>query len=226
MKRMKILLIGLIAVSCYLISEHFIYAIKDAIYAPLSGTVLVLDAGHGGKDEGAIVEGVTEKGINLAIVMKLQKLFEDAGAKVVLTRVDENDLSSSTASNHKREDMKNRISIINDEKNDLLLSIHLNSYSNTSVKGAQTFYMKGNAASELLARCIQVQFLEIESKMEPKPGDYYLLNNSRIPAVLVECGFLSNPEEREKLQQEEYQDKIANLIFAGTLNYFKELNYE
>lgn len=226
MKRMKILLIGLIAVSCYLISEHFIYAVKDAIYAPLSGTVLVLDAGHGGKDEGAIVEGVTEKGINLAIVMKLQKLFEDAGAKVVLTRVDENDLSSSTASNHKREDMKNRISIINDEKNDLLLSIHLNSYSNTSVKGAQTFYMKGNAASELLARCIQVQFLEIESKMEPKPGDYYLLNNSRIPAVLVECGFLSNPEEREKLQQEEYQDKIANLIFAGTLNYFKELNYE
>lgn len=226
MKRMKILLIGLIAVGCYLISEHFIYAVKDAIYAPLSGTVLVLDAGHGGKDEGAIVEGVTEKGINLAIVMKLQKLFEDAGAKVVLTRVDENDLSSSTASNHKREDMKNRISIINDEKNDLLLSIHLNSYSNTSVKGAQTFYMKGNAASELLARCIQVQFLEIESKMEPKPGDYYLLNNSRIPAVLVECGFLSNPEERVKLQQEEYQDKIANLIFAGTLNYFKELNYE
>lgn len=226
MKRMKILLIGLIAVSCYLISEHFIYAVKDAIYAPLSGTVLVLDAGHGGKDEGAIVEGVTEKGINLAIVMKLQKLFEDAGAKVVLTRVDENDLSSSTASNHKREDMKNRITIINDEKNDLLLSIHLNSYSNTSVKGAQTFYMKGNAASELLARCIQVQFLEIESKMEPKTGDYYLLNNSRIPAVLIECGFLSNPEEREKLQQEEYQDKIANLIFAGTLNYFKELNYE
>lgn len=226
MKRMKLLLIGLIAVGCYLISEHFVYAIKDAVYAPLSGTVIVLDAGHGGKDEGAIVEGVTEKGINLAIVMKLQKLFEDAGAKVVLTRVDENDLSSSTASNHKREDMKNRINIINDEKNDLLLSIHLNSYSNTSVKGAQTFYMKGNAASELLAGCIQVQFLEIGSKMEPKAGDYYLLNNSRIPAVLIECGFLSNLEEREKLQQEEYQDKIANLIFAGTINYFKELNYE
>ena len=226
MKKLKILIICLIAVSCYLLSEHFVGAVKEAVYAPLSGTVIVLDAGHGGKDEGAMIDGVTEKGINLSIVFKLQKLFEDAGAEVVLTRIDENDLSSSAAVNHKREDMKNRISIINDEKNDLLLSIHLNSYSNTSVKGAQTFYMKGNAASELLAGCIQVQFLDIDSKMEPKPGDYYLLNNSRIPAVLIECGFLSNPEEREKLQQEDYQNKVANLIFAGTLNYFKELNYE
>lgn len=226
MKKVKLLLICLIAVCCYLISEHFVSAVREAVYAPLSGSVIVLDAGHGGKDEGAMVDDVTEKGINLSIVLKLQKLFEDAGARVVLTRVDENDLSSSTASNHKREDMKNRINIINDEKNDLLLSIHLNSYSNTSVKGAQTFYMKGNAASELLAGCIQVQFLDIDSKMEPKSGDYYLLNNSRIPAVLIECGFLSNPEEREKLMQEEYQDKVANLIFAGTLNYFKEINYE
>lgn len=226
MKKLKLLLVCLLAVCCYLVSEHFVSAIKETVYAPLSGAVLVLDAGHGGKDEGAIVDGVTEKGINMSIVLKLKALFEEAGANVVLTRVDENDLSSSTASNHKREDMKNRIAIINDEKNDLLLSIHLNSYSNTSVKGAQTFYMKGNTASELLARCIQVQFLDIDSKMEPKAGDYYLLNNSRIPAVLIECGFLSNPEEREKLQQEEYQDKVVNLIFAGTLNYFKELNYE
>lgn len=226
MKRLKILIVCVMAVGFFVIGEHFVGAVKEAIYAPLSGTVIVLDAGHGGKDEGAMVDGVTEKGINMAIVLKLQKLFEQGGATVVLTRTDENDLSSSTASNHKREDMKNRINIINDEKNDLLLSIHLNSYSNTSVKGAQTFYMKENNASELLARCIQVQFLDIDSRMEPKPGDYYLLNNSRIPAVLIECGFLSNPEERDMLQQEEYQNKVANLIFAGTLNYFKELNYE
>ena len=201
-------------------------AVQDVIYAPLSGAVIVLDAGHGGKDEGAMAEGVTEKAINMAIVTKLQALFEDAGATVVLTRKDENDLSSPTAANHKREDMKNRIDIINDEKNDLLLSIHLNSYGDSSVKGAQTFYSKDSLSSELLASCIQVQFLAIDSRMSPKPGDYYLLNNSRIPAVLIECGFLSNAQEREQLSQADYQDKVANLIFAGTLNYFKELSYE
>ena len=226
MKQMKLLIICVVAAACFFISDHFVAAVQDVIYAPLSGAVIVLDAGHGGKDEGAMAEGVTEKAINMAIVTKLQALFEDAGATVVLTRKDENDLSSPTAANHKREDMKNRIDIINDEKNDLLLSIHLNSYSDSSVKGAQTFYPKDSLSSELLASCIQVQFLAIDSRMSPKPGDYYLLNNSRIPAVLIECGFLSNAQEREQLSQADYQDKVANLIFAGTLNYFKELSYE
>lgn len=226
MKQGKVLIICMLAFACILFSDHFVRAVENAVYASLSGVVIVLDAGHGGKDEGAMVEGVTEKDINMAIVEKLKALFEKAGASVVLTRKDENDLSSLNASNHKREDMKNRIDIINDEKNDLLLSIHLNSYSNTSVKGAQTFYTKGNLSSEYLAKCIQVQFLDIDSRMTSKAGDYYLLNNARIPAVLIECGFLSNDEERALLKQSDYQEKVANLIFAGTLNYFKELNYE
>ncbi len=226
MKVLKSAVLCLLLCACFFVSEQFVAAFKEHLYEPLSGAVIVLDAGHGGKDEGAIVQGVSEKDINLSIVFKLKELFEEAGAEVVLTRSDGNDLSSSTASNHKREDMKNRIRIINDEKNDLLISIHLNTYNDASIKGAQTFYEKGNASGELLARCIQVQLLEVKSKMTPKSGDYYLLNNARVPSVLVECGFLSNAEERDLLQKDDYQQKLAELIFAGTLNYFTELGYE
>lgn len=228
-RKKKVVLIVVISVLLLFInmsSTYFIEAMRRFAFKPLDGMVIVLDAGHGGRDDGARAEKVREQEINLLITKKCQKLFEDAGAEVVLTRKDEKDLSSEYAKNHKQEDMKNRIKIINGEKSDIMISIHLNSYGNTSVHGAQVFYMKDHVASLELANSIQSYFRsELSSKMLPKPGDYYLLNHAKIPSVLLECGFISNPKEREKLKDDKYQDKIAESIFAGVLKYFETMNY-
>lgn len=227
-KRQVILLvlISMVLLFLNLNSSYFIEAMRKLAYKPLAGAVIVLDAGHGGRDDGARADKVKEQEINLLITKKCQKLFEAAGAEVILTRKDDKDLSSEYAKNHKQEDMKNRIQIINEEKSDLMISIHLNSYGNTSVHGAQSFYMKDHVASLELANSIQSYFRsELTSKMLPKPGDYYLLNYAKIPSVLLECGFLSNPQEREKLKDDQYQDKIAQAIFAGVIDYFEKMNY-
>ena len=231
MKEKRGLIFFLVACAIFMVvninSQYLIDAIEMLAYKPLQGATIVLDAGHGGKDSGARAEKVFEKDLNLMITLKCQKLLEKAGASVILTRDEDVDLSSDYARNHKQEDMKNRMTLINNEKNDILISIHLNSYGNTSVKGAQSFYTKDNAASLALAKSIQSYFKsELKSKMLPKPGDYYLLNETSIPGVLLECGFLSNPSERKLLQEKNYQDKIAEAIFAGVLQYFNELNFD
>lgn len=196
-------------------------AIRTMAYQPLSGITIVLDAGHGGKDDGAMSNGINEQEINLAIVQKLQPLLEEAGASVVLTRDGDYDLASDGVENRKRDDMKKRVALINDELPDLFLSIHLNAYSNTSVHGAQVFYQKEIPASKELADVTQAKFKEMTgTKMIAKPGDYFILNESKKPGILVECGFLSNANDRANLSDTNYQQQLAELLFHSVLEYF------
>ncbi len=189
----------------------------------LIGKVIYIDPGHGGKDNGASVENVLEDNINLKISEYLMELLIDSNSHVLITRTGDYDLASLYQKNRKREDLKNRVSYINDSKPDIFISIHLNTYSSSSVKGGQAFYQK-NDNSKLLATYIQNEFNELSSlNKKAKYGDYYILNNSKPVGTLLECGFLSNKEERFNLNEENYQRKIANKIYKGIIKYFSEV---
>lgn len=190
----------------------------------LDGVQVVLDPGHGGKDDGARSNEAKEQDINLKIAKKLKTLLEQSGAHVAMTREGAYDLASANAANRKKEDMKKRIEIINNDKTDLFLSIHLNSYPNTSVKGAQAFYAPKNEVSKVFADIVQKHFKSLtNTKMTSKPGDYYILNNATKIGSLVECGFLSNPDDREKLITDDYQEKVAQTLYDSILEYFNFL---
>lgn len=187
---------------------------------PTAKKVVLLDAGHGGWDPGKVGQGdVLEKDINLQISAKLQRYLEQSGAFVITTRVDDSSLGSN-----KRSDLLGRKEIAVLGKADLFISIHQNSYPGDSIKGAQVFYNSKSEKSKLLAQCIQTEiksFLQISNHRVPKSdANYYLLKQSEIPAVIVECGFLSNHEELQSLSNEEYQEKMAWAIFSGIVAYY------
>lgn len=186
----------------------------------LIGKTIFIDAGHGGKDDGASADGVLEDYINLKISGYLYEALIDSGAYVLVSRTSDYDLASMYQKNRKREDLKNRVKYINASKTDLFISIHLNAYKTDSVNGAQVFF-QDNIKSNLLATHIQNQLNKITKKERKiKKGDYYILNNSTRVGVLVECGFLSNELERKKLNTEEYQRQIAKMIKKGIVDFF------
>lgn len=191
---------------------------------------IILDAGHGGMDGGAVgVNNTPEQGINLAITLKLKELLQLNGFEVILTREDENsihDPSETSVAKQKRSDMRNRLKIIENHPNALFVSIHQNKFSDPSCKGAQIFYSPNHSDSEQLAKLLQESFrenLQPENSREIKASDesLYLLWNAEIPAVLVECGFLSNPNECELLCDESYQEKIAFVIYLSLLDFYQ-----
>lgn len=191
---------------------------------------IILDAGHGGMDGGAVgVNNTPEQGINLAITLKLKELLQLNGFEVILTRPNENsihDPSEKTIAKQKRSDMRNRMKIIENHPNALFVSIHQNKFSDPSCKGAQIFYSPNHSNSEQLAKLLQESFrenLQPENSREIKASDesLYLLWNAEIPAVLVECGFLSNPNECDLLCDESYQEKIAFVIYLSLLDFYQ-----
>lgn len=190
--------------------------------------VIVLDAGHGVPDEGAASdEGVTEASINLSIVKKVQKLLEQAGNKVILTRTDENaiyDEDCNTIREKKVSDIKNRVKIGNESSADIFVSVHLNKISQKQYWGWQTFFKENNEESKKLATCIQNglnQSIKKGNKRVPlKIRNIYIIDNVKIPITIVECGFLSNEEEEKLLQTDEYQNKLAQGIYMGIMEYF------
>lgn len=186
--------------------------------------VVVLDAGHGHNDPGKIgVDNVLEKDINLSITYYLKDYLEQSGVNVVLTREDDSPLYQESDSNKKRGDMKSRISKIESTKPALTVSIHQNSYPDPGVSGPQVFYYTASKEGKSLAESIQKNFthaLGEENKRKAKANqDYYLLLHTSCPIVICECGFLSNPEECTKLQQEDYQKEIAWSIYLGIMEY-------
>lgn len=191
---------------------------------------IILDAGHGGMDGGAVgVNNIPEQGINLAITLKLKELLQLNGFEVILTRSNEDsihDPSETSVARQKRSDMRNRMKIIENHPNALFISIHQNKFSDPSCKGAQIFYSPNHSDSEQLAKLLQESFrenLQPENSREIKTSDesLYLLWNAEIPAVLVECGFLSNPNECELLCNESYQEKIAFVIYLSLLDFYQ-----
>ncbi len=171
--------------------------------------------------------GVSEADINLKIVLKLQQLLEQSGTEVILTRSDENaiyDLDKKTLRDKKNSDIKNRVKIGNNSSADIFVSIHLNKIPQSQYSGWQTFFKDGNEDSKKLATSIQNNLNEAmqkENKREPlKINNIYIIKKVEIPTTIVECGFLSNPEEEKLLQQDEYQDKLAWGIYNGIMQYF------
>ena len=189
---------------------------------------IVIDAGHGGRDPGMVgTEGVEEKGINLAIAQKLENLLEENGFEVIMTRDSDEGLYEQDAQNKKTQNMQRRCEIIKEAEPLLTVSIHQNSYSDPSVKGPQVFYYQHSAEGEKLASFIQNSMnegLEAESPKEAKANDsYYLLKRSEGVLNIVECGFLTNPEEALRLQEEDYQQKIAGCIYEGIMQYLEKM---
>lgn len=188
---------------------------------------VVIDAGHGGVDPGKVgINGSLEKDINLEIAKKLKKFLEAEDVEVIMTRADGNGLYDENASNKKVQDMKRRIAIIEEAQPEIVVSVHQNSYHEEYVHGAQVFYYTGSTTGKKLAELIQDCFVagvDSENKREAKANDsYYLLKKTSRPIVIVECGFLSNREEEEKLNTETYQEKAAWAIHMGVMRYLNQ----
>ena len=192
---------------------------KSTISTSTTNRTVIIDAGHGGEDPGAIGDsGSYEKDINLNIALKLQQFIEQSGGVVLMTRVDDAKMEGS-----KKNDMRLRKKLREDNDGDIFVSIHLNSYPSESCKGAQTFYANDERSKEL-AEKIQKHMVDIldegNSRVAKKLTDVYLLKNVNIPSVIVECGFVSNSAEERLLIDSNYQSKVAMAIYLGINEYF------
>lgn len=188
--------------------------------------LIVIDPGHGGSDPGKVSDtGLLEKDINLEIALLLK---EELGSdyRVILTRESDAGLYSENDTNKKASDMRERCRIIEEEKADMLISIHQNSYTDPDVKGAQVFYYTHSAEGKKLAESIQNSIKEIASpdnnRVSKSNNDYYMLLHTSCPAVIVECGFLSNPGEAELLNSKDYRKLIVSAIKKGIEDYLSE----
>ena len=189
-----------------------------------TGPLILVDAGHGGSDPGMIgVGGLEEKGINLSISLFLRDALEKSGYSVIMTREEDKGLYDSSAANKKAQDMQRRVAMIQEEAPVLSVSIHQNSYQDAGVHGPQVFYYESSVEGKKLAEAVQSSLnenLEVERPREVKGNtSYYLLKRSSGPLVIVECGFLTNPEEAQKLQTKEYQEKVAGAVTEGIRTY-------
>ena len=189
--------------------------------------VIVVDSGHGGIDPGVIGQNeLKEKEINLAIAKKLERLLKAAGYDVIMTRKKDEGLYEENSPNKKVQDMQKRCEIIKENHPLLTVSIHQNSYQDPAVYGPQVFYYEDSAQGKTLAELIQTELntrLEVKRPRSPKGNKtYYLLKRSESVLNIVECGFLTNQEEAGLLQQEEYQQKIAQAVAEGICTYLRE----
>ena len=187
---------------------------------------VVLDAGHGSSDSGKVgINGVLEKDINLSISEKTKKYLEEKGIRVVMTRDKDESLAEGENGNRKVQDMKARVKRINDTKPDLAVSIHQNSYHEESIHGAQVFYYEHSESGEKDARILQEALLAVDpdnTRQVKANTTYYLLKRTEVPILIVECGFLSNQEEAEKLASEDYQKELAKAIANGIESCLKD----
>lgn len=217
-------MIGLFALF-FVIVFSFGFFVSGAVEAdsitPI-GITIVLDAGHGGMDGGSVGKnGTIESELNLKFTQKLTKYLEDFGINVVNTRTTNKGLYEELTDDYKLVDMKKRADIINNSNAQLLISIHMNKFTDSNENGAQVFFEQENEDSEKLANSIRDMLVANFNNARPLTlsGDYYILNNTSPIGVIVECGFLSNAEEEKLLNDEEYQNKMCYSIYAGIINY-------
>lgn len=211
-------ILTLIIYGSYTLSKNMV---KEVVLT--ESIVVVLDAGHGGSDPGKIgINQVLEKDVNLAIVLKVREMLEKEGVGCVLTRENDERLDESGKEMSKAADMKERVRIMNEVHPKLVVSVHQNSYTSSEIKGAQVFYYESSKESEKIAEIMQEELRKVDTSNTRKikgNSTYYLLKRTEVPAVIVECGFLSNPEEAEKLATEGYQEKMAEAIVKGIKSY-------
>lgn len=198
------------------------------VSSPRGKATIVIDAGHGGIDGGSVgvVTKNDENHLNLEYAKCLKSYFESFDIGVVMTRTTLDGLYSPTAKNKKKSDMQKRKEIIEKSGADLVVSIHMNSFPTRSSRGAQVFYDQNNPSGKALAESIQKRFvLDVENaRKTPKHGDYFMVNCTPLPSVIVECGYLSNPDEDRLLSTKSYREKICYSIFCGILLFFGSNN--
>ncbi len=226
-----VLLLFLIIITFFVIYTAFCNEKANNVSANTQNfNTVILDAGHGGVDGGAVADDATlEKDINLSIALKLKAVLEIYGYNVILTRSDDSSIHSQEAKTIRQKkisDIRNREKIILENQASLFVSIHQNKFSDTSVHGAQVFYSKNHQQSPVLAQEISnsiVKYIEPENKRQIKKSgtEIYLLYHSQIPSVMVECGFMSNNSDLNNLKSDIYQTKLAIAIADGIINYCK-----
>lgn len=217
MNKFKLIIIICLFISIISISK--VYAIVNSY--TLLGKTIYLDPGHGGRDSGATYKDIYEKDINLIMCQKIEQYLVSKGATVYLTRESDIDLSTTTV-NKKRSDLTNRAKIINKSNANMYISIHLNYISNSQWKGLQIFYNNKNKENEIIANKLTSHLKKTISNIrEPKKENiYYMYKQIKVPGILIELGFLSNPNDRYRLTREEYQDKLAKNISNAIEKYF------
>lgn len=184
----------------------------------LNGKIIVIDPGHGGSNPGATQYGMRESDNNLAVGLKLKKLLEDSGAKVIMTR----DTDSSVAEEgvQLKQELQARVDLVDTNNADVFISLHTNANDNTDVHGAMTFYY--NDMSKILANDIQISLIKLTKATDKgtEKENFYVLRNNEVPAVLIEMGFITNENEAIKLNDDIYRNELVSGIYRGIVNYF------
>ncbi len=220
---LKLVMVGILMVSMFVLAREGAVYVTSLQVENKSRACVVIDAGHGGSDPGKVgINNQLEKEINLKIAEILKDFLQAEGIEVVMTRESDAGLYDEGASNKKVQDMKRRLEIIEKADPVIVVSIHQNSYHEEYVKGAQVFYYTTSESSRQLAEVIQEQLrsLDPDNRREAKGNDsYFLLKKTSKPIVIVECGFLSNREEAEKLSSTLFQEKMAWNIHMGIMKY-------
>lgn len=214
--------------ACVFIPQGYLCFAKEnensADTPPSLGYTIVVDPGHGGVDPGSIgyKTKVKESELNLKLSLMLAEKLRAVGIRVILTRTDDNGLAKGlTGKAFKKEDMRLRKEMINKLRPNMVISVHMNSYTNHTLRGAKVFYDKTSSVSQQIAESIQEQFatyLEASNNVA-SVGDYYMLKCTESPSIIAECGFLSNERDEKLLLDQSYQDKIVNCIFNGIINF-------
>ena len=220
---LKLVMVGILMVSMFVLAREGAVYVTSLQVENKSRACVVIDAGHGGSDPGKVgINNQLEKEINLKIAEILKDFLQAEGIEVVMTRESDAGLYDEGASNKKVQDMKRRLEIIEKADPVIVVSIHQNSYHEEYVKGAQVFYYTTSESSRQLAEVIQEQLrsLDPDNRREAKGNDsYFLLKKTSKPIVIVECGFLSNREEAEKLSSALFQEEMAWNIHMGIMKY-------
>lgn len=211
-------------VGVFFLARQGAAVVSSSTTAKEAGTCIVVDAGHGGDDPGKVgINGVLEKDLNLQIALKLKDLLEKDGMKVVLTREGDAGLYDAGADNKKVQDMRRRCEIITEAKPVFTISIHQNSYPDETIKGAQCFYFgqseEGKELAETIQENLKLQLDKENHRMAKANESYYLLKKTPTPTVIVECGFLSNSKEAELLMTDKYQQKVAQAVYMGAVQF-------
>ncbi len=221
---------------CFALFLGFLSALAlcvQALQAPVpvsaveSKLKIVIDVGHGGVDGGVVGKsGAKESDINLKISLKLKSVLEETGFDVTLTRKTSAGLYGFATKGFKKRDMLKRKEIIEKAAPDFVLSIHQNFYPSSATRGGQVFYSKQNENSKNLAACLQTQLNELYAKQgvkarTEKSGEYYILQCTSYPSVIIECGFLSNPKDETLLKSNDFTRKLCGSITAGVLSYLQ-----
>lgn len=228
MKKSISILLAAFIISFSIVAFQQIRLVSADNYSVENVPVIIIDAGHGGEDGGAVgIDGTAEKDLNLSISLKLNEILSAMGYQTRMVRTTDTSIHNTdadTVRERKVSDIHNRAAIMNEYENCIYVSIHQNKYSGSSIWGAQTFYSPNNEESKELAQLIQASIannVQPDNKRVIKQSgtNIYVLYNATKPAVMVECGFVSNANELEQLKDDEYQNKMAFAISNGIINY-------